>query len=47
MNRLIAERSAAVAKEGMNERVAKALWDRRTVTYNWPCHIGVSFNCDC
>jgi hypothetical protein len=19
----------------------------RTVAYNWPCHNGVSFNCDC
>jgi hypothetical protein len=23
------------------------LFDSRTVTYNWPCRIGVSFHCDC
>src|SRR5580692_8466876 len=22
------------------------LFDSRSVTYNWPCHIGVSFHCD-
>jgi hypothetical protein len=23
------------------------LFDSMTVTYNWPCHIGVTFNSDC